>query len=216
MSSIQIATPYGTLTMRPETTADTPFLFTLFAAAKAAEMALMPTDAAGKQFLLRMQFRSMTATYRQLYPGARFEIVELDGEPVGRLVTDVQRDCVYYVDIAVVPRRQRGGLATALMTAVLEEPRRLGLPGRVKVLAGNTASLRLCERLGMSLRAELPPFVELEWQAEARRLTTPEPSCKAEKPGRGTDISRNGPAMDRPAACPNANYGADWSCCDAL
>jgi GNAT superfamily N-acetyltransferase len=151
--------------MRPETAADTPFLLALFAAAKAPDMALMPMDTAGKQFLLQMQFRSMTATYRQQYPDARFEIVELDGEAVGRLITDLQPDCVYYVDIAVLPQRQGGGLATALMTAVLQEPRRLGLPGRVKVMAGNIASLRLCQRLGMTKRREVPPFVELEWLA---------------------------------------------------
>jgi GNAT superfamily N-acetyltransferase len=164
MSSVHVTTPHGTLTTRPQTAADAPFLFALFAAAKMPEMALMPMDAAGKQFLLQMQFRSMTATYRQQYPNARFEIVELDGQAVGRLVTDVQPDCVYYVDIAVIPERQRGGLATALMTAVLEEPRRLGLPGRVKVMAGNIASIRLCQRLGMTPRSEQAPFVELEWR----------------------------------------------------
>lgn len=153
--------------MRPEAEADTAFLFALFAATKAPELALMPMDAAGKQFLLDMQFRSMTATYRQQFPNARFEIVELDGSPIGRLVTDVQPDCVYYVDIALLPERQGGGLATALMNAVLAEPRRLGLPGRVKVMSGNIASLRLCQRLGMTVRGTEPPFVELEWHTPA-------------------------------------------------
>lgn len=164
MSSVHVTTPHGTLTMRAETEADTPFLFALFASTKAPEIGLMPVDAAGRQFLLQMQFRSMTATYRQRFPNARFEIVELDGQPIGRLITDVQEDCVYYVDIAVIPQRQGGGLATALMNAVLDEPRRLGLPGRVKVLSGNLASIRLCQRLGMVLRTEQAHFVELEWR----------------------------------------------------
>lgn len=169
MSSIKAATQHGTLTMRPETEADAAFLFGLFASTKAPEMELMPMDEAGKQFLLQMQFRSMTATYRQNYPNARFDIVEIDGSPVGRLITDVQTDCVYYVDIVVTPERRGSGVATALMTAVLEEPRRLGLPGRVKVLSGNIASIRLCQRLGMTLRSEAPPFVELEWRPAAPR-----------------------------------------------
>lgn len=167
MSSVIVTTPHGTLTMRCETAADTAFLFALFAAGKAAEMTLMPMDAAGKQFLLDMQFRSMMATYHQHYPNARFEIIELNGRPIGRLVTHVQPDCVYYVDIAVVPERQRAGLATAVMTAMLEEPRRLGLPARVKVLSGNAASLRLWQGLGLTPHAEVPPFIELEWRAPA-------------------------------------------------
>ncbi len=170
LSSLNLRTARGTLTMRPEADndADATFLFSLFTDTKAAEMALMPLDDAGKMFLLRMQFRSMTATYRQQFPNARFEIVQLDGAPIGRLITDVQADCVRYVDIALLPEHRGGGIATALMTAVLEEPRRIGLPGRVSVLSGNIASLRLCRRVGMTVRTENPPFVELEWRATDR------------------------------------------------
>jgi GNAT superfamily N-acetyltransferase len=152
------------MTLRPETEADADFLFALFASVKAPDMALMPVDEQVRSHLLHMQYRSMTTTYRTQYPAARFEIVMLDGTPVGRLITDVQSDCVYYVDIALVPQTRGQGLASALMRAVLEEPRRLGLPGRVKVMAHNIDSLRLCQRVGMTKRADLPPFVELEWR----------------------------------------------------
>lgn len=165
LSNLPLSTPHGTLTVRPERDdpADAAFLFALFASTRSADMAAMPLDVQARTFLLEMQFRSMTATYRQEFPDARFEIVELDGTPIGRLVTDVQPDCVYYVDIALLPQRRGGGIATALMNAALAEPRALGLPGRVKVLSTNTASLRLCRRIGMVPRAELPPFVALEW-----------------------------------------------------
>jgi len=167
LSSVNLATAHGRLTMRPEADndADAAFLFALFASTKAAETALMRLDEAGRMFLSRMQCRSMTATYRQQFPNARFEIVELDGTPIGRLITEVRADRVHYVDIVLLPERRGGGIATALMTAVLDEPGRLGLPGRVTVMSTNVASLRLCQRLGMTLREELPPFVELEWRA---------------------------------------------------
>lgn len=156
----------GGLALRPERDDETErtFLYTLFAAAKAAEAAAMPIDAASKDFLLRAQYRSMTATYRQDYPNARFEVVELKGEPVGRLITDVGEGCVTYVDIAFVPPAQGRGLATRLMKQALEEPRRLGLPARVTVLAHNVASLKLCERIGFLQVEEAPPFVRLEWR----------------------------------------------------
>ncbi len=144
--------------------ADRTFLYALFVATRAAEMAAMPIDAAAKDFLLRAQYRSMTATYRHDYPGARWEVVELMGEPVGRLVTDVGDRFVTYVDIAISPSAQGRGLATRLMTMALEEPRRLGLPAQVNVLERNVASLRLCERLGFVRVDESPPFVRLEWR----------------------------------------------------
>ena len=164
---MKAATPHGELVLRPETAEDADFLFALFASGKAPDMTLMPVDEATKAHLLQVQFRSMTMTYRHQFPAARFEIVELDGTPIGRLITDVRADCVYYVDIALMPERRMGGLATALMQAVLEEPRRLGVPGRVRVLATNIASLRLCQKLGMTPREQTPPFVELEWRADA-------------------------------------------------
>jgi GNAT superfamily N-acetyltransferase len=155
------------LTLRPERDdeADRTFLYRLFAATKAAEMAAMPLDAASRDFLLRIQYRSMTATYRQDYPHARREVVEVGGEPVGRLITDVGDRCVTYVDIALLPRARGRGLATRLMMQALDEPRRLGLPAQVNVLAQNAASLRLCERLGFVRLGEHPPFVRLEWPA---------------------------------------------------
>jgi GNAT superfamily N-acetyltransferase len=157
----------GSLTFRlaRDDEADRTFLYALFAAAKAAEMAATPIDAAAKEFLLGAQYRSMTATYRREYPNARWEVVEFMGEPVGRLITDVGDRCVTYVDIALSPRAQGRGLATHLMTIALEEPRRLGLPAQVKVLERNVASLKLCERLGFVRESESPPFVRLEWRA---------------------------------------------------
>jgi ribosomal protein S18 acetylase RimI-like enzyme len=127
-------------------------------------MELMPIDAARKDFLLRAQYRSMTTTYRRTYPTARWELIELAGAPIGRLITHVGDSFVTYVDIALAPQAQGRGLATRLMTQALEEPRRLGLPARVNVLATNGASLKLCERVGFVRVGESPPFVELEWR----------------------------------------------------
>ncbi len=155
------------LKLRPERDdeADRTFLFALFVATKAADMEAMPIDAAAKGFLLRAQYRSMSATYRRDFPNARWEVVELMREPVGRIISDVDDRCVTYVDIALLPRAQGRGLATSLMMRALEEPRRLGLPARVNVLAQNVASLKLCERLGFVRLADAPPFVRLEWRA---------------------------------------------------
>jgi GNAT superfamily N-acetyltransferase len=155
------------LSLRParDDEADRTFLYALFIETKAADMVAMPVDAAAKDVLLRMQYRSMTTTYRHEYPAARWEVVELAGEPVGLLVTDVGDRCITYVYIALTQQVQGRGLATRVMTRALEEARRLGLPARVNVLAQNGASLRLCDRIGFVKVGEQPPFVRLEWRA---------------------------------------------------
>ncbi len=166
---VTLPTADGALTLRPmrDTEADAAFHYALFAATKAADMVTMPIDAAGKDFLLRMQYASMTATYRRDYPTARFEVIELAGEPIGRIVTDVGDGCVTYVDLALLPFVQGRGLATALMLQLLDEPRRLGLPARASVLAQNAPSLKLFGRLGFVETGYAPPFVLLQWQAPA-------------------------------------------------
>lgn len=164
---LRIDTPHGPLTVRAEAPdgTDEPFLRSLFATASDLD-ALPPAQRA---FLLPMQFTGMRAGYASDYPAARWEVVSLNGRPVGNIVTHVVADHVLYVDIALLPATRRLGLATALMRALLEEPAALGLPARVKVMAHNAASLALCRRLGFTPRVELPPFVELEWTAPADR-----------------------------------------------
>ena len=154
------------LTLRParDDEADRTFLYALFVSTKAADMAAMPVDAAAKDFLLSMQYRSMTATYRHDYPTARWEVIELAGQPVGLFVTHVGERCVTYVNIALLPRAQGRGLATRVMTRALGEARRLGLPAHVNVLAQNLASLNLFARVGFAKVGESPPFVKLEWR----------------------------------------------------
>lgn len=93
-----------TLRLSRDDERDKTFLFGLFAATRAADMAAMPIDAAGKDFLLSAQYRSMTETYRRDYPGARWQIVERGGEPVGLLIAHVGDAYVTYVDIALLPQ----------------------------------------------------------------------------------------------------------------
>ena len=168
-ATVSTRTPHGTLSVRAEAggPSEDAFLYLLFASIKAPEMALMPVNAQHKEFLLQMQYKSMRNTYRQRFPQARFEIVELDRWPIGRIVTDVQKSHVYYVDIALMPHAHGVGLGTALMSAMLAEPRRLGVPARAKVLSYNIPSLHMFERLGFTRVAANIPYLDLEWRCAA-------------------------------------------------
>jgi GNAT superfamily N-acetyltransferase len=166
-SELKIRTSHGTVGLRPATggASEEAFLYLLFASNRAAEMALMPISPADKEFLLQVQFRSMNDTYRKNYPAARYDIIELDRWPVGRIVTEVQANCVYYVDFALLPQAQGVGIGTTVLAAALEEPRRLGLPARLRSFSYNWAARRLYDKLGFAVVSEEPPQVILEWRA---------------------------------------------------
>lgn len=162
--ALVLETARGQVVLRPEQSADADFLYALFRSHMLAELALMPVDAATREQLVRMQFDSQTATYRAQFPQARFDIVEQDGNPIGRLIVDTGADAGCIVDFALLPERRGAGLGTAILAAVLREQRQ---PMLSKVLYNNEASLRMCQRVGfVHIGGELP-FLQLEWRPPA-------------------------------------------------
>jgi len=157
-----IATPHGDLRTRPETEADAEFLYSLFESVKGPEMAAMLADDRTKRQLLSMQFRAMTQTYHAAFPGARYDIVMLAGEPIGRLILDLSPARVHVVYVALLAEMRNRGIGTALMTAILHEPRRHGAVCEARVAIGNTPSLRLWKRLGFVERERGETDVILE------------------------------------------------------
>jgi GNAT superfamily N-acetyltransferase len=165
---LRIHTSHGTVGLRPAAggPSEEAFLYLLFASNRAAEMAFMPISQRDKEFLLQVQFRSMNDTYQRNFPAARFDIIELDRWPVGRIVSEIQPGCVYYVDFALLPQAQGLGIGTTVLAAALEEPRRLGLPARLRSFSYSFAAQRLYHQLGFTVVAAEPPHVLFEWRAK--------------------------------------------------
>jgi RimJ/RimL family protein N-acetyltransferase len=151
------------IVLRPERQHDAAFLADLFRATAGRDLGLMPIDEAMKEALLRMQFTSQTTTYRSQFPGARFDIIEQGGEPIGRIVIDPGTKAGRIVDIALVPQRRARGLGTAILAAVLARFAHRRQRVQCQVLQGNEPSLRTFGRLGFRQVAHVPPFLHLEW-----------------------------------------------------
>ncbi len=96
---------------------------------------------------------------------AAFDILELDGEPVGRMVVDRPGDQVHLVDVAIVPERRGRGLGVAILRALMDEAAAAGQPIRLEVASSNDPSLRLYRRLGFREIAETPMHLSMEWRA---------------------------------------------------
>ena len=152
----------GAIVLRPEQAADAEFLAALFRSS--ASINLLPVDDAVKESLLQMQLASQAASYRSQHPDARFDIIEQQGRPIGRLVVDSGCEIGCVVDFALLPECRGQGLGSLIMTAVVAQFARLRRPVRCMVLAGNEASLRMCSRAGFVPIDSTPPFVQLEWR----------------------------------------------------
>jgi ribosomal protein S18 acetylase RimI-like enzyme len=162
--TIEIASPLGPLRLRAETPEDREFRYRLFCASRPPEWDLVPLDPGVREQLMRHQFAAQTMTYAARFPRAAFAIVELAGEPIGRIVVNRPGTQVHVVDHAIMPERRNQGIGSAIMHALMEEAARAGLPVRLKVASSNDPSLRLYLRLGFTAIEEIAAYVELEWR----------------------------------------------------
>jgi ribosomal protein S18 acetylase RimI-like enzyme len=169
---VEIASPLGTLTLRPECEVDQPFRYRLFVDSRLPEFALLlqqiGPDAYGQ--VMQMQFQAQTMTYRANFPQARFDIIELDGMPVGRIVVDRPGTTIHIVDQAVVPAMRNRGIGTAIMRALMDEAARNKLPISLKVASSNDPSMGLYLRLGFLPVEEVPFYIGMEYR---RHLAPP-------------------------------------------
>ena len=155
----------GLLGLRPETEADAAFRFALFCASRPPEEDFSPLGPELAQHLLRQQFRAQSQSYRKDFPQARFDVIELDGAPVGYVIVDTSEREMRIVELAIVPELRSAGIGEAMIKPVIAEAQGRKLPLRASVLSGNQGSLRFCRRLGFAPIGEPTAFyTELEWR----------------------------------------------------
>jgi len=148
-------------TLRAETGADRDFLRGLFDQVRAQELAGL--DPALLRPLLDMQFMAQQQSYRQAFPGARFEIVEADGVPAGRQVVARSDGALHLVDIALLAHWRGRGIGGALLRGLQQEAAGAGLPLRLQVALNNPAEA-LYRRLGFKETGMSGMHRAMEWE----------------------------------------------------
>jgi ribosomal protein S18 acetylase RimI-like enzyme len=152
--------------LRPEKTDDMAFLQGLYASAREREMAQLPfwTDQQKRDFL-EAQCNAQHSYYLQHYPNASFNIIERDGQAIGRLyVADCAREIVL-MDITLLPATRNSGLGAQLVKQVQEMGRAQGKIVSLHVEDENPAR-RLYDRLGFEEVAEVTFYKRMHWVPE--------------------------------------------------
>lgn len=161
------------LILRPETEEDLEFLYHLYASTRTDEMALLDWTEEEKHAFLQMQFSAQHGYYREHYRESRFDVIERDGEAIGRLYVARWPDDIRVIDIALMPEHRGQGLGGTLMRALLDEATAGAKSVSIHVEVYNPA-LRLYERLGFRAKGEDNGVYRLmEWRAEAPGTAAP-------------------------------------------
>jgi ribosomal protein S18 acetylase RimI-like enzyme len=153
------------ITLRPAGSDDDALLRHVYAAIRADELALTSWADDVKDAFLRHQFDAQDAHYRDHYDGASFDVIEVDGEPVGRLYVARWADEIRIMDIALLPEHRGKGIGSTLLSELIAEGAAAGRRVSIHVERENPA-LRLYERLGFRQVADKGVYVLLETRGD--------------------------------------------------
>jgi ribosomal protein S18 acetylase RimI-like enzyme len=122
--------------------------------------------------LLRMQFEAQTVSYRAQYPDSLHSIVLVGDAPAGRIMVDRAASRFLLVDISILPAFQHRGLGTALVSDVIAEAGRTGVPVQCHVAKTNQGSLRFHQRLGFEIVNQDGVYYALSTRLNSARCST--------------------------------------------
>jgi ribosomal protein S18 acetylase RimI-like enzyme len=147
-------------TLRTIRTQDREFLFRVYASTRAEELALTDWDETQKQAFLAQQFEAQHHHYQTHYRGARFDLIVLDDEPIGRLYVARWKEEIRIMDIALLPAFRNGGIGGRLLRNLLAEAAATNRRLTIHVERYNPA-LRLYRRLGFEPVSETGVYLLL-------------------------------------------------------
>ena len=158
--------------LRPVGIADREFLLRLYASTREEELALVDWAPDQRAAFLEQQFAAQDRHYRERYDGASLDVVEVDGQPAGRLYVARWPSEIRIMDIALLPEFRGQGIGGALLRDLVAEADRSGRRLSIHVERQNPA-LRLYARLGFALREDKGVYLLLERGAGAQLANSP-------------------------------------------
>jgi ribosomal protein S18 acetylase RimI-like enzyme len=165
-------------TLRPVGPEDLSFLFRVYASTREEELALTSWDEGQKRAFLESQFAAQDAWYRERYPGATLDVIEVDGVPAGRFYVHRREREIRLMDVALLPEHRGRGIGSALLHDLFAEAAAAGKRVTVHVEEYNPAR-RLYERLGFKKIGEHGVYHLMEWRPPGDAAGfAPDPSAK--------------------------------------
>jgi len=147
--------------LRPVADGDRTFLVELYASVREPELAHVPWNDAVQRAFVEHQFSAQDAHYRQHYRGATLDVIEVDGQPAGRLYVHRAPGDIRIMDIALAPAFRGRGIGSGLLRRLISEAEASGQTLSIHV-EGNNPARRLYERLGFRPVGEHGVYLLLE------------------------------------------------------
>ena len=151
--------------LRPESAADKTFLLYLYISTRDKEMAQTGWSRTEISTFLTQQFEAQYLSYRQYFPDATYQVIEYQGEAIGRLYLQRGEDEYRLIDVSLLPEFRNQGLGGQLMQTILDEATEKEKRVTLHVEQFNPA-YRLYERMGFVQVEERGIHLFMEWHSD--------------------------------------------------
>jgi len=165
VASAEGSTLAAAIRLRAANDNDREFLFRVYASTRSDELANTGWSVEQQGAFLSMQFDAQHRYYHENFPSAQFDVIELDGKPVGRLYVVRQAGEIRVIDIALLPEYRGRGYGGSLMRALLSEGRAASKRVVLHVEQQNRAS-RLYQRLGFVSAQDDGVYKQMVWSVD--------------------------------------------------
>ncbi len=151
------------LELRPVSTADNDFLYSIYVDSRAEEMKLVPWDEAAKQNFLQMQFTAQQTHYGAYFPKASHDLILVEGTPVGQIYVDRRETEIRILDIVVLLDARGRGIGSHVLQDLMKEAETVHKTLSIYV-ESTSPSLRFFQRLGFVKAGDNGISSFMEWQ----------------------------------------------------
>lgn len=152
------------LQLRRVTPDDDSFLLSVYTSTRADELAQVQWQEGQREAFVKWQFEMQRREYEARFPDAEYDVIEIDGQPAGRLWLGRKDDEIRLLDIALLPEFQNRSAGTVLITDLIDEARSTGKRLRHMVFVLNNNADRFYERLGFVVLEDLGGYKHMEWK----------------------------------------------------
>ena len=154
----------ATITLRPvDPERDREFLLRVYGESRDDVQRLVDWTPEQKQAFVASQFALQDAYYREHFPEASFDVIEVDGDAAGRLYVDRRDDEIRVIDIALLRAFRRRGVGSHFLRALLDGAGASDRTVTIHVEQDNPA-LGLYEQLGFRRQGEVGIHWFMEWR----------------------------------------------------
>jgi ribosomal protein S18 acetylase RimI-like enzyme len=149
---------------RPETADDRELAIRIYASTRTEELAPVPWSDLQKTQFLRSQALAQSEHYTKHYVGASFEMIELHGQPAGRLYVHRGMRETRIVDISLLPAFRGVQIGGAILRDLQDQATVAGVCLTIHVEHANPAR-RLYERLGFQYVNDGGVYLQMRWES---------------------------------------------------